>query len=223
MRTKSISEATGHASAEERILAAAADEFANNGFFGARTQAIADSASVNKAMLHYYFRTKENLYGHVIRAAFQKILARVGQAWMEPGPINRRVEKIVDSYMDHYERNPDFLRIILREVVDGGVRFRRIFGEMEKNAPTLYGVEPLEFIDRVAEGMGLTRTEVVHFVVNVVGMCAFSFISPLLLETMIRFDVRDFQAFLRDRRTAIKAMAIAYVRAAMEGKERSEP
>jgi TetR/AcrR family transcriptional regulator len=222
MRTKSISEATGQGSAEERILAAAAEEFANNGFFGARTQAISDSANVNKAMLHYYFRTKENLYGQVIREAFQKILARVGQAWMEPAPIETRVETIVDSYMDHYESNPDFLRIVLREVVDGGARFRRIFGEMEKNEPVLMGFRPLDFIDKVAEELGLTRTEVLHFVVNLVGMCAFSFISPLLLETMIRFDVLDFEAYLRDRRTAIKAMALFYVKAVMKGKKGSE-
>jgi len=223
MTARSLSEATaGQGSAEERILAAAAEEFASNGFFGARTQAIADSAGVNKAMLHYYFRTKENLYGQVIGAAFQKILARVGQAWMEPGPIEIRVQKIVDSYMDHYERNPGFLRIILREVVDGGERFRRIFREMEQVEPALFGLRPLEFIDRVAEELELTRTEVVHFVVNLVGMCAFSFISPLLLETMIRFDVQDFETYLRDRRTAIKAVALSYVRAVMKGTKRSE-
>jgi len=222
MRTKTISEASGLTSAEERILSAAAQEFAGNGFFGARTQAISDSAGVNKAMLHYYFRTKENLYGQVIRAAFQKILVRVGQAWMEPGPIDTRVEKIVDSYMDHYERNPDFLRIILREVVDGGTRFKRIFREMEKDEPLLMGYRPLDFVDKVAEELGLTRTEVVHFVVNLVGMCAFSFISPLLLETMIRFDVRDFEGYLRDRRGAIKAMALSYVKAVTKGKKGSE-
>jgi len=222
MKTKSISEATGQGSAEERILAAAAEEFANSGFFGARTQAISDSANVNKAMLHYYFRTKENLYGQVIREAFQKILARVGQAWMDPGPIETRVEKIVDSYMDHYEQNPDFLRIILREVVDGGARFRRIFGEMEKNEPVLMGYKPLEFIDKVAEELGLVRTEVVHFVVNLVGMCAFSFFSPLLLESMIRFEVRDFDVYLRDRRTAIKATALSYVKSVMKGKKGRE-
>lgn len=220
MKTKGGTDTTSRGSAEERILAAAAVEFADNGFFGARTQAIADSAKVNKAMLHYYFRTKENLYGHVIRTAFQKILARVGRAWMEPGSMDARVERIVDSYMDHYEENPDFLRIVLREVVDGGVRFRRIFQEMEESGPTLSGIEPLEFIDTVAKRLGLARTEAVHFVVNLVGMCAFSFISPLLLETMIRFDVRDFQAFLRDRRTAIKAMALSYVRGAVDGTER---
>jgi TetR/AcrR family transcriptional regulator len=220
MKPSSIAEATG--SAEERILAAAAEEFASNGFFGARTQAIADSAKVNKAMLHYYFRTKENLYGQVISVAFQKILARVAQAWMEPGPIEKRVEKIVDSYMDHYERNPDFLRIILREVVDGGERFRRIFKEIQRKELAPEPFSALDMIDRVSEELHLSRSDVVHFVVNLVGMSAFSFISPLLLETLVHFHVPDFQAYLKDRRAAIKAMALSHVKAAIAGSKRSE-
>jgi AcrR family transcriptional regulator len=217
-----ISESAGHGSAEERILAAAAEEFANNGFFGARTQAIADSAGVNKAMLHYYFRTKENLYGEVIGTAFRKVLARVGQSWIEPGTIETRVLKMVDSYMEHYEENPRFLRIILREVVDGGTRFRRIFQEMERSEPALLDIGPPEFIDRIAEELELTRTEAVHFVVNVVGMCAIIFISPLILETMIHFDVRDFDSYIRDRRKAVKAMAVSYVKAVTRGTKRSK-
>jgi TetR/AcrR family transcriptional regulator len=222
MKAKSISDVSGLSSAEERILEAAAVEFASNGFFGARTQAIADSANVNKAMLHYYFRTKENLYGRVIRAAFYRVLARVGQAWSEKGPIEERVEKVVDSYMDHYEKNPEFLRIILREVVDGGERFRRIFKEIQNNEPEPDPLSAIEVIDRVAEELNLTRTEVVHFVVNLVGMCAFSFISPLLLETLIHFHVPDFQAYLGDRRTAIKAMALSHVKAVIAGSKRSQ-
>jgi hypothetical protein len=70
--------------------------------------------------------------------------------------------------------------------------------------------------------VGLTRTGIVHFVVNVVGMCAFSFISPLLLETMVRFNVPDFEAYLTDRRASVKAMALSYVRAVMKGTQRSE-
>ena len=58
--------------------------------------------------------------------------------------------------------------------------------------------------------------------VNLVGMCAFSFISPLLLETMIRFEVQDLEVYIRDRRTAIKAMALSYVKAVVDGTKGSE-
>jgi AcrR family transcriptional regulator len=88
-----------HSSPEERILAAAAEEFAANGFFGARTQTIADAAGVNKAMLHYYFRTKENLYGQVIAGALRRILNQVGQAWLSQDSVESRLDKVVDAYM----------------------------------------------------------------------------------------------------------------------------
>jgi TetR/AcrR family transcriptional regulator len=220
MKEQNVSEWPAQGSPEERILAAAAEEFGDRGFFGARTHSIADSAGVNKAMLHYYFRTKENLYGQVIRAAFYRVLARIEQAWLEQVPIEARVEKVVDSYMDHYEKNPELLRIILREVVDGGERFRRIFKEIQSNEPADH-FPALQVIDRVAEELSLNRSDVVHFVINLVGMCAFSFISPLLLETLIHFHVPDFQAYLRDRRTAIKAMALSHVRAVIAGSKRS--
>jgi TetR/AcrR family transcriptional regulator len=222
MKEQNVFEWPAQGSPEERILAAAADEFAGRGFFGARTHSIADSAGVNKAMLHYYFRTKENLYGQVIRAAFYRILARVGQAWLEQGPIEARVEKVVDSYMDHYEKNPGFLRIILREVVDGGERFRRIFTEIQSNEPVPDHFSALEMIDRVSQELNLSRSDVIHFVVNLVGMCAFSFISPLLLETLVHFHVPDFQVYLKDRRTAIKAMALSHVRAVIAASKRSQ-
>jgi TetR/AcrR family transcriptional regulator len=223
MNEKNVSEWPVQGSPEDRILAAAAEEFAGRGFFGGRTHSIAESAGVNKAMLHYYFRTKENLYGQVIRAAFYRILVKVGQAWSERGPIEARVEKVVDSYMDHYEKNPGVLRIVLREVVDGGERLRRIFKEIQSSEPAPGDFSALDVIDRVSDELNLSRSEVVHFVVNLVGMCAFSFISPLLLETLIHFQVPDFQAYLKDRRSAIKTMALSHVKAVIaESTKRSQ-
>jgi len=63
-----------------------------------------------KAMLHYYFQTKENLYSQVIKAAFEKILKQAGLAWVGPGQLDHRLEAVIDSYMDNYERNPGFLK-----------------------------------------------------------------------------------------------------------------
>jgi TetR/AcrR family transcriptional regulator len=203
-------------SAEERILGAATAEFAAHGYFGARTQAIADAAGVNKAMLHYYFRSKENLYGHVIKAAFARILTQVGEAWLHKGPLKTRLQGVVDSYMDNYERNPGFLKIILREVVDGGERFRSIFKEMREKDFLSAEWTPMDLMARVAEELGLSPRETVHLLVNLIGMCVISFTSPPLLESLLSFDVSDFQAFLRERRVAIKSMMLAYVATIMD-------
>jgi len=200
-----------YATAEERILAAATEAFAAQGYFGARTQTIADAAGVNKAMLHYYFRSKENLYGHVIKAAFMRILTQVGEAWLHKGPLETRLRGVVDSYMDNYEKNPGFLKIILREVVDGGERFRKIFREMKDIETLSSDFTPVDLVHRVADELGLSPSEAVHLIVNLIGMCVISFTSPPLLESLLNFDVSDFQSFLKERRVAIKAMILAYV------------
>jgi AcrR family transcriptional regulator len=201
-----------HSSPEERILAAAAEEFAANGFFGARTQAIADAAGVNKAMLHYYFRTKENLYGHVIAGALRRILNQVGQAWLSQDSVESRLDKVVDAYMDNYERNPGFLKIILREFVDGGERFRKVFRDLKDLGPLASGVTPPQIVERIGSELGLSLAQTTHLIVNFVGMCAISFVSPLLLEALGLFKVADLNLYLKDRRVAIKSMTLAYVK-----------
>jgi TetR/AcrR family transcriptional regulator len=192
-------------SAEERILSAATEEFSENGFYGARTQAIADAAGVNKAMLHYYFRSKENLYARVIQAAFKKTMTRVGQSWLGPGPLKARAEMVVDSYMESYEENPALLKIILREVVDGGKRLKKSVQKLKKAEIPREGHTPLQMVQEAARELGLPPGEMIHFLVNLIGMCVVSFTSPILLETILDVDVSDMKGFLRDRRKAIKA------------------
>jgi TetR/AcrR family transcriptional regulator len=210
-------ELVDRSSREERILAAAAEEFAANGFFGARTQAIADAAGVNKAMLHYYFRTKENLYGRVIAGALSRILNQVGQAWLSQGPVESRLEKVVDAYMDNYERNPGFLKIILREFVDGGERFRKVSRDLKDLGTLASGVTLPQIMDKIGSELGLSLAQTIHLIVNVVGMCAVSFVSPLLLEALSHFKVPDLNLYLKDRRVAIKGMTLAYVKKLIRG------
>ena len=210
-------ESGDRSSPEERILAAATEEFAANGFFGARTQAIADAAGVNKAMLHYYFRSKENLYGHVIAGALGRILNQVGQAWLSQDSLESRLEKVVDAYMDNYERNPGFLKIVLREFVDGGERFRKVSRDLKDLGTLSSGVTLPQIIERIGNELGLSLAQTTHLIVNVVGMCAISFVSPLLLEALGHFKVSDLNLYLKDRRVAVKSMILAYVKTLIRG------
>jgi len=206
--------------AEERILTAATAEFAANGFHGARTQAIADAAGVNKAMLHYYFRSKENLYTQVMKTAFRKILMRLSRVWREPAQVQARIEMVVDSYMDNYEENPGLLKIILREVEDGGKNLTRAVHELRGSEFTAHGFNPAQIVVKASEELGISPKETTHFLVNIIGMCAISFIAPLMLQNILDFRIPDMKAFLRDRRKAIKTMVLASVETLQKGKTR---
>jgi len=203
---------TEEASAKQRILASAEAEFGAKGLFGARTQAIADAAGTNKAMLHYYFQTKENLYEQVIRTAFKRVIVQAGQAWLAQGPMTVRTERVIDALMDNYSRNPNLLRIILREIVDGGERLRRTLGGMKPEEFAEGGAHPREILAQVAAGLEMNFEEAIHLIQNLVGMCLISFLGPPIVASVLQYDLSDFQAYLGNRRKAIKAVIVSFVR-----------
>ena len=94
-RTERASETRG------RILNAALQEFSANGLVGARTERIAGSAGVNKALLYYYFESKEKLYLAALEMIADKIRQRslaVLQQDVSPG------ERLVRAALDHFDR-----------------------------------------------------------------------------------------------------------------------
>src|SRR5436190_20887284 len=81
--------------AEERILDAAHRVFLRRGSAGARTQEIADEAGVNKALLHYYFRTKERLAAAVFARAASKLLPPVITTLASNDDLEMKVQRVV--------------------------------------------------------------------------------------------------------------------------------
>lgn len=199
------------ASAEERILAAATEEFAAKGFFGARTQAIADAANINKAMLHYYFRTKEKLYNHVLMTAMAKFQAQAWAAWLTDAPIKERVNRVVDTYMDNYSKNPAFLKMILREAADGGERLRISYQKIDLGAGLDTEMTPMEKVERVSRELGIEVFELAHLMMSLFGMCLISFVSTPLMEGQLGMDFGDVDEFMDKRRLVIKSMASVWL------------
>src|SRR6201987_3627438 len=82
------------------ILAAAAYEFAEHGIAGARTDTIAHEAHVNKALLYYYFKDKETLYGAVLDNAFSGLKETVFRALDSSLPPREKILAYVGAYFD---------------------------------------------------------------------------------------------------------------------------
>ena len=104
----------------DRILAAAALEFAERGYGGARVDRIARRARVNKAMLYYYFSSKQGLYRTLLRTTFSAIAAElqaVAAGGLTPA---RALETAVAAMAAFIEAHTFFPSIMLREVAEGG-------------------------------------------------------------------------------------------------------
>src|SRR5438128_9944837 len=80
------------------ILRAAVQEFAEHGIAGARTDAIARAAHVNKALLYYYFKDKETLYGAVLDVVFSRLKNVVLQPLQTEMPASRKILTYVGAH-----------------------------------------------------------------------------------------------------------------------------
>ena len=97
------------------ILAAATAEFAAKGLSGARVDAIAERAGINKRMLYHYFGNKEGLYLAALEAAYGRI--RAAEAALDLGGMapEASLARLAGFTFDYYLENPDFLGLLAAE------------------------------------------------------------------------------------------------------------
>jgi len=101
-----------------RILQAALDEFTEFGLSGARVDRIAVAAGVNKAMLYYYFASKENLYRQAIQDFVGSKVKSVHQCLTEAGSLEEGLALVAEMYADLFLNYPERVRLFARELAD---------------------------------------------------------------------------------------------------------
>src|SRR6476469_855557 len=102
------------------ILQAAAHEFAAHGVAGARTDAIAREARVNKALLYYYFKDKEALYGAVLDQVFGGLAEAIQTALSDELPPREKLLAYVGAHFDYIATHPLYPPIVQGEMSRAG-------------------------------------------------------------------------------------------------------
>src|SRR5512138_1830148 len=102
--------------AESRILDAADAVFVRRGTDGARMQEIADVAGVNKALLHYYYRTKEALSEAVFKRAVSSFVPGIFEIMASDAELEEKIDGFVATYLDQLSRRRYLPGYILGEL-----------------------------------------------------------------------------------------------------------
>ena len=105
----------------EQILDAAALEFSERGYAGARVDRIARRARVNKAMLYYHFGSKQSLYRALLRWIFSRAADRLQPIAASALPADEKIARLISAIAAFTAEHAFFPAIMLREVADGGV------------------------------------------------------------------------------------------------------
>jgi len=184
------------------ILQAAVREFAEHGIAGARTDAIAQAAHVNKALLYYYFKDKETLYGAVLDYVFSNLKLVVLQALQSESAPRDKVLAYVGAYFDFIAGNPLYPKLVQREMMRAGrggsphlkhiveEYFRPIYSEVSQILHQ--GIAAGEF----------RPVDPLHFVPSIVALVVFYFSTAPVMQIMAQFDPMA-QERVAERRAAV--------------------
>ena len=104
----------------DSILQAALGEFAQEGLAGARVDAIAASAGVNKALLYYYFHDKESLYGAVLDRFFVQLTERIMHELDADAPFGERLLRYTRAHFDCVAESPHYAKLFQGELMSAG-------------------------------------------------------------------------------------------------------
>jgi TetR/AcrR family transcriptional regulator len=170
------------------ILRAAAEEFAEHGIAGARTEAIAREARVNKALLYYYFKDKETLYGAVLDNAFSGLKATVFRVLDSNLPPREKIMTYVGTYFDFIASNQVYPKLMQREMMRAREGHSPHIEKLVKNyfQPIYARVGDL-LRTGIAEGE-FRKIDPAHFIPSMVAMIIFYFSSAPLMQKIIRVN-----------------------------------
>jgi len=187
---------------EERIFEAARKVFARKGRDGARMQEIADEAGINRALLHYYFRSKQGLFEAVFAYMFEQYM-RSFDAVLEPGqPFSELLRRFVDHYIDYSIEHQDMIRLIMGENLRGA----SILGEALRAAKRTEGSLPnrLEEAIRTAAKKGEIReVDPQHTLLTIISACIHFIVMKPTMQAMFPDAQADFAAFTEARKQHI--------------------
>src|SRR6201985_1731038 len=191
------------------ILRAAIREFSNQGLAGARTDAIAESAKVNKALLYYYFKSKQGLYAAAIDEASKTVAERALAALDPKLGAGERLLRTALSHFDRILTQRDFQSLMQQEMV----RMRRGEGEA---SPSRVGTvfKPVlgklkQAVDDGVKAGELCPVDWLQVVYSVMGANVFFFLSAPMMRLLLPYDPMSAAALESRRKAAVQYLGNA--------------
>ncbi len=186
-------------SAQQRILKSAVKEFAKHGFWGARSSRIAKGAGINKAMIFYYFSSKENLYRVIIEDTMKAVLEDVRKFIMKTDSPDKLFEALPEVYIRFFSKNQFLAKIIIHDLVQNPDHISAIIAKMFKQASFKPQIIFKEMVRDWYEKGIISESDPVHVILNIMPPSLFCFIGLPMVEAVLdrKIDIND--KFIEDR------------------------
>lgn len=200
---------------EEKIFESATEVFIEKGMDGARMQDIADHAGINKALLHYYYRTKDRLFDAVFEMIAGKMFSRFTPVLDEKMPLEEKIRFFFREHISFLQKNRRLPAFLLNEINRNPARIKRLLDNLD-----------IEKLWRVLESQhkgeldkyGITRKNIPQLMTSIAAISVFPFAARGIIESIFQKMGIDFDDYMEER----KVFAADFVIGALKMREVSE-
>ena len=190
--------ATSTSTTEERILAAAKKVFHSKGFEGARMQEIADEAGVNKSLVHYYFRNKNNIFQAVFEDAFSQLIAKLNEIFYSELDFKSKITTFISYYVSFLSQNSYLPLFILNALNEKPEEIKAML--KKKNLSPEHLLEQIR--KQVREELHL-EIDPFHLYINILALSIFPVVAKPLIQTFFGYSTEQLNHFYEDRKTTV--------------------
>lgn len=182
-------------STEDKIVNAAKKVFIAKGMDGARMHEIADQAGINKALLHYYFRTKNKLFEKVFTIVFKDVFAVFEQAISSEMSFEEFLESFIRQYIKLLKAKPYIPQFVIHELNRKPERIVEQMNSSKFNKELLF-----DLINKAIQDKEIRPVHPVHLITNILSMCVFPFVAkPIITGFAFDGDREKFKEYIDER------------------------
>jgi AcrR family transcriptional regulator len=181
---------------EEKIIASAEKLFYQKGKSGTSMQDIADDAGINRTLLNYYYRSKDQLFESVFRKAMGSFIPSLAAMLQSDVSFEEYVPAMIETVIDTMIENPQIPIFVLQELSSNPARMPEIIKEM--------GVDPSKVIQKMSmkvqedQLLGMDPRQVI---LNLISLCIFPFASrPVVTDILYEGDNEAYIEAMKDRK-----------------------
>ncbi|NOT75791.1 MAG: TetR/AcrR family transcriptional regulator [Cyclobacteriaceae bacterium] len=184
---------------EQVIKDTAREIFFQKGRLKATTQEIADEAGVNRALIHYYFRSREQLLQTVFEEAVSETRTKISDIFKSKDPFKKKISQYLDVFIDRNIRYPYMQNFIISEINTNPEKEKEYLKKKRQNlCETIFP----QLEDEISKGT-IDPIKPEHFMANLMSMCSYPLVAKPILQGMFDLDENEYKTFLKERKKVI--------------------
>ncbi len=187
---------------ETAILEAARRVFTQRGFDGARMDEIAKAAGINRALLHYYFRSKDKLFDLVFAQRAREFFLGLVGIISGPGNLEEKIRAIVAHDIDMIRSQPDLPIFIMQELTQHPDRLVRMAAESGANPSHMMKAFKL-VVKEAIDKKQIRPIDAGQLLINVMSLCVYPFIAKPMVKAVQELDDKQFEKMILRRKQEI--------------------